>query len=286
MPPTKKFEVERDAKVAFQGEPGAFSQAAAEKLLGKQINLLPCPTFRTVFERLRSDDARYAVIPIENTLHGSIHENYDYLLEYGFHVQGETNLRISHQLIAMPGTRQENVFEVYSHPVALNQCRTFFEQHPTLKAVPYYDTAGSVKMLREQNPPGAAAIASLTAAEIHGGVILQESIEDDPQNYTRFFLLSKHDVQTPLGTGDAKTSLMFSTPNTAGSLFRALACFALRDVSLAKIESRPLRGKPWEYLFYVDLFGSADEPTLAKALAHLAEMADVVKILGSYRATP
>lgn len=273
--------------VAFQGEPGAFSHAAAEKLLHSAVTPVPCPTFRDVFEALRAERVNFAVLPIENTLHGSIHENYDSLLEYGFTVIGETNLRISHQLIAMPGTRFEDVTLVYSHPVALNQCRTFFQLHPKLKAVPYYDTAGSVKMLSEDKPPSAAAIASANAARIYGGSILAAGIEDDVQNYTRFFLLSKHSVAEPLpGSGDPKTSLVFSTANKAGALFKALACFSLRDVSLAKIESRPLRGKPWEYLFYVDLVGSVDDPSVDRALAHLSEMADFMRVLGSYRSTP
>jgi prephenate dehydratase len=275
-----------DKAVAFQGELGAFSHAAAEKLLATNVQAQPCASFRDVFEALRLNEVSYAVLPIENSLHGSIHENYDYLLEYGFHVVGETNLRISHQLIAMPGMRFEDVLQVYSHPVALNQCRNFFKQHPSIKATPYYDTAGSVKMLREEQPAGAAAIASANAADIYGGVILKRELEDDPQNFTRFFLLSKQIVISEFGPGETKTSLAFSTPNKAGALFKALACFALRDVSLAKIESRPLKGKPWEYLFYVDLYGALNDAPVKKALEHLSELAEFLKVLGSYRAIP
>lgn len=280
------METQSEYSAAFQGELGAFSQAAAEKLLSPGVDARPYAAFRDVFEALRSGLVTHAVLPIENTLHGSVHENYDYLLEYGFNVIGETNLRISHQLIGMSGTRLEDVRKAYSHPVALNQCRNFFKANPQIQAVPYYDTAGSVKMLQEERPTAAAAIASANAAQIYGGVVLAGNIEDDPQNYTRFFLLSKQLDREIAGEGDAKTSLVFSTPNKAGALFRALACFALRDVSLAKIESRPLRGKPWEYLFYVDLAGSVDDAPVAKALAHLSEMADMVTILGSYRTTP
>lgn len=281
------MQIKHKRSIAFQGELGAFSQAAAQKLLRSDIDAQPCATFRDVFEAVKTEMAAYAVLPIENTLHGSIHENYDYLLEYGFTVIGETNLRISHQLIAMPGTGLEDVTTVYSHPVALNQCRNFFQQHRRFKATPYYDTAGSVKMLRDERPAAAAAIASATAAEIYGGNILAEGIEDDPQNYTRFFLLSKQgQADTLMATGEPKTSLVFSTANKAGALFRALACFALRDVSLAKIESRPLRGKPWEYLFYVDVVGPVSDAPVKKALAHLGEMADFLKVLGSYRSTP
>lgn len=272
--------------VAFQGELGAFSHAAAEKLLYRGIEAHPCSSFREVFEALQSNLVTHAVLPIENTLHGSIHENYDHLLEFGFNVIGETNLRISHQLIVMPGTAFEEISKVYSHPVALNQCRVFFSQYPQLKPMPFYDTAGSVKMLREENPPFAAAIASANAALIYGGVILKAGIEDDPQNFTRFFLLSKQSSPLSPGDGEAKTSIVFSTANKAGALFKALACFALRDVSLAKIESRPLKGKPWEYLFYVDLFGARGDASLEKALSHLTELAEFLKILGSYRVTP
>lgn len=272
--------------MAFQGEPGAFSHAAAEKLLGAAIDVKPCTTFVDVFSALQNDIVKFSVVPIENTLHGSIHENYDHLLEYAPTVVGETNLRISHQLIAMPGITFGEVKSVYSHPVALNQCRSFFQRNPNLRAVPYYDTAGSVKMLRDERPEGAAAIASTNAAAIYGGLVLEAGIEDDPQNYTRFFLLSKQSTLKSTGTGDSKTSLVFSMSNKPGALFKALACFALRDVSLAKIESRPLRGKPWEYLFYVDLVGSVDDPPVERALAQLDEIADWVRVLGSYRSTP
>jgi prephenate dehydratase len=185
----------------------------------------------------------------------------------------------------MPGTSFEDISKVYSHPVALNQCRVFFSLYPSLKPMPFYDTAGSVKMLREESPPSAAAIASANAASIYGGVILKAGIEDDPQNFTRFFLLSKQNAPVNPGDGEAKTSIVFSTANKAGALFKALACFALRDVSLAKIESRPLKGRPWEYLFYVDLFGARGDAALEKALSHLAELAEFLKILGSYRVT-
>jgi prephenate dehydratase len=276
----------KHTRAAFQGERGAFSHSAARKLLGDHIDVVPCASFRAVFEAIRLDEVTHAVIPIENTLHGSVHENYDNLLECDIPISGETSVRISHQLIAMPGIRFKDVRQVYSHPVALNQCREFFAANPQLEAVSFYDTAGSVKMLQEKHPENAAAIASDTAAEIYGGTILRRNIEDNRQNFTRFFLLTKQTNPVKTATGTWKTSLVFTTANTPGALFRAMACFALRDINLTKLESRPLRGKPWEYLFYVDLIGSRDDKNVQNALANLGEMTDLLKILGSYRPTP
>ena len=270
-------------RVAFQGEPGAFSHAAARKLLGSEVKVLPCPRFDEVFDALQGNRVTHAVVPIENTLHGSVHENYDHLLEYDLPIVGETSIRISHQLIAMPGTRFRDVRRVLSHPVALNQCIRFFKEHPDIEKVPHYDTAGSVKTLAEQHPSHSAAIASAAAAEIYGGVILKRGIEDDRQNFTRFFLLDRKPLKRPSTSGGWKTSVVFSMPNHPGSLFRAMACFALRDLNLTKIESRPLRGKPWEYLFYVDLLGHADDTSVANALGNLTEFSSMVRILGSYQ---
>jgi prephenate dehydratase len=271
--------------VAFQGELGAFSHAAAIKLLGERIKLLPRSTFKYVFETLAADEADYAVVPIENTLHGSVHENYDHLLDYNFVITGETSIRISHQLIANPGVSFRQIKRVLSHPVALNQCKRFFERHRKIEPAPYYDTAGSVKALIEQGLRDTAAIASRTAAETYGGVIVKADIEDSRENFTRFFLLTKQ--ASSFGPGkDAKTSIVFSTVNQSGALFRAMACFALRDLNLTKIESRPLRGKPWEYFFYVDFMGSLDDPIVQNALANLKESTQLLKLLGSYFPTP
>lgn len=270
---------------AFQGELGAFSHSAARKLLGESVRVQPCATFHDVFEALRSDGVTHAVIPIENTLHGSVHENYDHLLRYGLPIAGETSIRISHHLIAGPGVRMQDIRRVFSHPVALNQCRKFFENNPQLAPVPFYDTAGSVKMIREKAPDGAAAIASESAAAIYGGVILKRNIEDDRQNFTRFFLLTKQKEISAANSG-WKTSLVFSTANVPGALFKAMACFALRDLNLTKIESRPLHGKPWEYLFYVDLLGRETDVQVKNALANLTEISEFVTVLGSYRPTP
>ncbi len=279
MPP-KRSEI-----VAFQGELGAFSHSAAMKLRGSKARTLPCPSFRDVFESVQSGKASSGVLPIENTLHGSIHENYDRFLEYDFVISGETSIRIAHQLIALPGVSFRDLKRVYSHPVALNQCKRFFEKYKRLEAVPYYDTAGSVKLLSETRLPDAAAIASEAAAQLYNGRILKRNIEDNRQNFTRFFLLTKQPAVRSAG-GAWKTTLVFATPNEPAALFRALACFALRGLNLTKIESRPLWGKPWEYLFYVDLQGSQDDDKVQKAIANLREMTRFIKLLGSYRPTP
>ncbi len=271
--------------VAFQGEPGAFSHAAARKLLGAEVEVRPCVRFDDVFRALKERRVSHAVLPMENTLHGSIHENYDHLLEYELPIIGETSIRISHQLIAMPGTRFRDIRRVLSHPVALNQCLRFFENHPNIEKVSHYDTAGSVKTLAAERPPHSAAIASESAAEIYGGTILKRNIEDDRQNFTRFFLLSHKAAQDASKNNHWKTSLVFSTRNTAGALFKAMACFALRDLNLTKIESRPLRGKPWEYLFYVDLLGHAKHDAVKRAIENLQEITSFLRILGSYQPT-
>lgn len=272
--------------VAFQGELGAFSHLAALKMLGERIKLLPCTSFRQVFEALRSGEAARAIVPIENTLHGSVLENYDHLLEYDFLIAGETSIRISHQLIAMPGVSFRHVTRAYSHPVALNQCKNFFQSHPDIKPEPYYDTAGSVKALMENQLKDAAAIASAIAADTYGGKILRRNIEDSRQNFTRFFLLTKQPLRPRSTSGAPKTSLVFGAPNTPGVLYRAMGCFALEELNLTKIESRPFRGKPWEYLFYVDFLGSIHERNVKRALANLRECTQFVKLLGSYRPTP
>jgi len=269
-------------RVAFQGEPGAFSHSAARKLLGESIKLHPRPTFKEVFEALDKAEAEYAVIPMENTLHGSVHENYDNLLDYNFVIAGETSIRISHQLIALPGVSLRQI----RRAVALNQCKKFFERHRRIQPAPYYDTAGSVKALAENQFRDTAAIASRIAAETYGGVILKENIEDIRENFTRFFLLTKQKRLLRPAQGEPKTSIVFSTVNRSGALFRALACFSLRDLNLTKIESRPLRGKPWEYFFYVDFLGSAEDEIVRNALTNLKECTEFLKLLGSYYPTP
>jgi prephenate dehydratase len=281
VPPSKA-----PLKVGFQGELGAFSQQAIRQLLGPRAIPHPRQRFDEVFAALRAGEVDAAALPIENTLAGSVHENYDLLLKYDFEITAETNVRIVHNLIAAPGVKFSAVRRVYSHPVALNQCLDFFARYKKIERIPHYDTAGSVKMVMEQRPEGAAAIASELAATLYGGCILKREIEDDRKNFTRFFLLEPKGSKPrrPAGTGSPwKTSLVFSTRNIPGALFRALSALALRDLNLAKIESRPRRGRPWEYMFYLDLLGHRDEPQVRNALGHLAELADFLRVLGSYR---
>jgi len=276
----------KNLTVAFQGELGAFSEVAARQLCGPDAVMVPCQRFLDVFERVSSGKAAAAVIPIENTLHGSIHENYDNLLQNKLSIVGETQVRIVHNLIAAPGVGFKKVHRVFSHPVALNQCLSFFAANPQVEKAPFYDTAGSVKMLMEDRLQDAAAIASAVAAAQYGARILKRGIEDDHQNFTRFFLLVRErDARKRLAGAKPegwKTSLVFTTKNQPGAIFRALGAFALRDLSLTKIESRPLRGKPWEYLFYLDFLGDAREPGAKNAIAHLAELADFHRVLGCY----
>ncbi len=282
-------------KVAFQGELGAFSQQAIRQFLGPRA--IPCPRqrFDEVFAALRAGEVHAAALPIENTLAGSVHENYDLLLKFDFEITAETSVRIVHNLIAAPGVKFSAVRRVYSHPVALNQCLDFFARHKKIERISHYDTAGSVKMVMDERPDGAALTIrigtggdSSTAAPS-----LKREIEDDRQNFTRFFLLEpkgSNEAETPCGVENPsgmnspwKTSLVFSTRNIPGALFRALSALALRDLNLAKIESRPRRGRPWEYMVYLDLLGHRDEPQVRNALGHLAELADFLRVLGSYR---
>ncbi len=274
----------RKVKTAFQGALGAFSQEAVRQLLGDRAAVAPCQRFDEVFRALTDKSVDAAVIPIENTLAGSVHENYDHLLEYDVRIVAETNVRIVHNLIARPGVRFRDIRRVLSHPVALNQCLDFFAAHPGIEKAPHYDTAGSVKTIMDDKLDDAGAIASSIAASIYDAHILRRSIEDDRRNYTRFFLLRRtaEARQRNSGVEHWKTSLVFSTRNTPGALFRAISAFALRDLNLTKIESRPLRGKPWEYLFYVDFLGREDEERATNALNHLRELADFLRVLGSY----
>lgn len=265
--------------VAFQGERGAFSEEAAYKLLGKRIRALPCETFSAAFETVASGKARYCLVPIENTLAGSVYENFDHLLAHDLHIIGEVSLRIVHNLIAFPGITLPKLRQVYSHPVALAQCGKFFARHPRIQKVPFYDTAGSVKMLARERPAASAAIASQTAAEVYGARILQRHLEDHSENFTRFLLLSK---TAQVSARANKVSIVFSTRNIPGALFKCLSVFALRDIDLSKMESRPLRGRPWEYFFYLDFAGNVKEDRCQKALSHLAEVTNFLRVLGCY----
>jgi prephenate dehydratase len=266
-------------KVSIQGELGSFSHEAVRTFLRGAVPL-PCVTSSQVFDLLRSRQADAALIPIENSLAGPVAIHLDLLLASDVFVQREFRLRIRHHLIAVPGAHLRGLRRVLSHPVALEQCREFLRRHPRLRPEPFYDTAGSVKHVLETRAPDAAAIAGAAAAAVYGGKVLLRGLEDDKRNYTRFFLLRRRRRLLPAAN---KTSIAFALKNVPGALFKALSVFALRDINLSKIESRPLRGRPWEYAFFVDYLRGDDEPA-RKALAHLAEIAEFVKILGIYPA--
>lgn len=265
-------------RVAIQGERGSFSHEAALQALGASIEILPEASFEALFDAAVSGKAGRALVPIENSLHGSIHENYDRLRALDLHIVGETQLRIHQCLIARPGATLSSIRRVASHPVALAQCRRFFAERPELEKVTAYDTAGAVQDLLRDGPATQAAIGSRLAAELYGGRVLLEDIEDDPQNYTRFLVLARE--PGPLEAAN-KTSVVFTLPNVPGSLYKAMGAFALRGVDLAKIESRPLRGRPWEYAFYLDLLGDP-RGAAGEALAEVKGMAGEFRILGSY----
>ncbi|HKN48391.1 MAG TPA: prephenate dehydratase [Candidatus Polarisedimenticolia bacterium] len=269
----------RGPSVAIQGERGAFSELAAISLFGKRARIVPCGDFDALFRSTERGRTRYALAPVENTIAGSIHRVHDLLLDSSLRVAGEAVVRIAHHLVALPGVRLGDLRRVYSHPVALAQCEKFFRRNPRLTRVATYDTAGSVRMLREEKAKDAAAIASGLAARLYGARILKEHLEDHRANFTRFFLLSRSG--RPIGPPD-KTSILFATRHVPGALFRCMGVFALREINLLKIESRPLLGRPWEYVFHLDFEGSAKEERCRNALRHLAEVCDFVRLLGSY----
>lgn len=265
---------------AFQGEPGAFSELAAVTFFDGAVEPLACRTFEDVFSAVDEGTATHGIVPVENSLAGSIHRNYDLLMRNELVIVGEVQVRIAHQLIAMPGVKLSDIRRVFSHPQGLAQCEHSLDRLlPGAERVPTYDTAGSVKMLRDGDIRDGAAIASRRAAEIFAMDILQEGLQDSDENYTRFLVLSRTPV---IPDGPAKTSIVFSTADVPGSLFKCLAVFALRDIDLCKIESRPLQGKRWEYFFYIDFAGSQLEPHCEHALNHLQELTTYFRLLGSY----
>lgn len=266
-------------KVAIQGEAGSFSHEAARRMV-PGCAIVPCARSAEVFELVESRSVPVAVIPIENSLAGSVAEHFDLLLAREVFIQREFRLRIVHNVIASPGVKLRDLQRILSHPVALDQCRDFFRVHRKLQAEPFYDTAGSVKHVVGNKLQHAGAIAGAHAAAVYGGKIIRAGVEDDKRNFTRFFLVRK---QRRILPGANKTSVGFKLKNVAGALFKALSVFALRDISLSKIESRPMRGRPWEYVFYVD-FLRGDDEAARNALRHLAEVAELVKVLGIYPA--
>ncbi len=279
-------------QVAFQGEPGAFSEEAIWRYWrgrgarevqpgaggAPEVLPLPCPTVEGVFRTVEQGGADLGVVPVENSYAGSINETSDLLRSYPLYVRGEVILPVHHCLLALPGQRLEGIHRVYSHPQALAQCSEFIRRH-VLEAVAAADTAGSARLIREQGLAGTGAIAGRRAAEIYGLEVLAEGIEDRPDNQTRFFVIGREPVRF---AGSAKTTLIMGTAHRPGALYTCLGAFARRGINLTRLESRPSRARPWEYIFYVDCEGHVDDPTLAEALGELGQLTTYLKVLGSF----
>src|SRR6185369_14649841 len=266
-------------RIAFQGERGAYSEAAVLEHFGPDAEGVPCESFELAFDRVEAGEVDAGLLPIENSVAGSIHRNYDLLLQRPLWITGEHHLRVRHCLIALPGVSLGEIRHVISHPQALAQCGLYLRSLPGVTSAVAYDTAGSVKIVREQGDRTLSAIASRRAAEVYEMAVLAEGIEDDPANFTRFIAIARESV---VASGDAKTSIVFAMRNLPGALFKAMSAFALRDIDLTKIESRPLVGKVWEYYFYVDFAGSTQDPIVNRALDNLGEYSSLLRVLGSY----
>ena len=264
--------------IAYQGEPGAFSEAAARRV-DPDAPLIPCRSFDEVFDAVQEHRAAYGVLPIENSIGGSIHRNYDLLVERTLPIVGEVELPVIHHLLALPGATLDGLRRVYSHPQGLAQCERFLRTLANVEIIATYDTAGSAKMVADAGLKDAGAIASARAGDVFGLVSLAASVQDFDDNITRFLVVGG--APLPNRVAD-KTSIVFTLPNEPGSLFKALSVFALRGISLTKLESRPIQGRPWEYLFYVDLAAAREEMACTKALAHLGEFAPMLRLLGTY----
>eukprot|EP00741_Cyanophora_paradoxa_P008110 tig00001229_g7847.t1 len=276
-------------RVAFQGEPGAYSEGAAVDVFGSDVQTIPCVSFEKLFDAVESGMADRGVLPIENSLAGTIHHNYDLLLKRNLCIVGEYDYPVRHCLLALEGVQMSDIKRVLSHPMALAQCDGYLNKMG-LHREATYDTAGSAKRLRDEHLMDAAAIASARAGKLYALNVLASNIEDDPKNFTRFLVLAREPVSPPL-TKPCKTSIVFSLKNIPGVLFKALSVFSLRDIDLTKIESRPCRLastspsepiKRWEYLFYLDFAANANDEVAKNALRHLSEIAPFVRVLGTY----
>ena len=268
--------------VAFQGERGAFSENALLRYFPEGARGVPYPEFRDVFDAVLAGKVRFGIVPVENTLTGSIHQNYDLLLQYpDIRIVGEKIIRIVHHLIGLPGATPEGIRRVYSHPQALSQCALFLERFPEWEKVPFYDTAGAVGFIVREARPENAAIASLEAARAHGMKVLKEGIESNSRNYTRFVIIAREETARVREAN--KASLVFATANTPGSLFQALRVLAERNINMVKLESRPIAGKPWEEMFYLDVAIPEAEEPFGLALEELKGVTEGLRILGVYR---
>ncbi len=272
----------KTTRVAFQGEPGAFSEAAAIQLLGEWITTIPCPTFDAAFRAVPEGLADALLAPVENSLAGSVVRVYDLLLESDLGIVAETILPIEHHLIGCSGTSLDDIRSVASHPMALAQCERFFSSHPELKRVPAEDTAGSVREVLARGDKSFAAIAGRRAAEHYHGVILAETIQDNAENFTRFVLLLPENEAAPWLSPDArKVSLAMRLAHRPGALIASLEPFAKQGVNLLKIESRPIHGRPWEYQFFIDVEAS-DVARLDEALSEVRNSTSELRVLGRY----
>jgi prephenate dehydratase len=265
-------------KIAYQGEPGAFSEAAARRV-DPEAQLIPSKSFEEVFDTVAADPGIWGILPFENSIGGSIHRNYDLLLSHELPIVGEVELPVVHHLLALPGATLAGLRRVYSHPQGLAQCERFLRTLTNVDIIATYDTAGSAKMVADAGLKDAGAIASARAGEVFGLTSLAASVQDFDDNITRFLVIGHKPVRNVVPD---KTSIVFTLPNEPGSLFKALSVFALRGIDLTKLESRPIQGRPWEYLFYVDLAVARDEVTCSRALAHLGEFAPMLRTLGTY----
>jgi len=266
-------------KIAFQGEYGAFSEQAAIAYFGKNCIPVPRENFKDVFEDVVQQRTAFGIIPIENSVFGSVHQNFDLLQEFSLYIVGELKLRIKMNLMVLPGTILKDVRHVYSHPQGLGQSDKFLRKLKNVSLHPFYDTAGAAKMISLEQKNDSAAIASEQAATHYGLTILKKSIETDHRNFTRFLVLSSKTIQPKF---NAKTSLIFATKHIPGSLVYCLSSFAERSINLLKIESRPFVGKPWEYLFFVDIDSHQKDKNCVSALNELKKHTSYLKILGSY----
>ena len=267
-------------KVAFQGERGAYSEIASKKMFGEKIKISPSFSFGEVFSKVKSGSVDYGVVPIENTLYGSVFETYDLLLNYSLSIVGELNLQINHHLLANRKYALSKIKKVYSHPQALGQCSDFLKKLKNAEIIPAYDTAGSAMISLKNNGESIAAIASREAADIYNLKILKSHIQNNKENFTRFLAISRK--KKNLKIEKPKTSICFELKSIPGALYRALSVFALRDIDLLMIESRPIPHKPFQYIFYADLSGSLNDPQIKLALKHLAEISLSIKKFGTY----
>jgi prephenate dehydratase len=268
-------------KVAFQGARGAYSEIATTQYFAKRVETVPVPNFADVFTAVVKKKVEFGVIPMENSLTGSIHQNFDLLLKYKLWIGGEIKLRISHSLLAPHGASLKTIRKVYSHPQALWQCQRFLKSFSRIEAIPYFDTAGSARYVAALGEPDSAAIASRFAATHYDLKILKAGIEDNKENYTRFLVLSRP-PQRSKGEGD-KTSVAFALRDIPGALHRCIEVFAKAGIQIFKVESRPIPGRPWEYLFYVDFGEDLYKPVSQQALKDLKKVSKRLRVLGTYK---